>query len=69
MEALMNIVQELVKEIIVFGPQNTFDSIERIKCPASRLKHRRAFERAFHTLQVGDIRFQNMSFPQTGEKQ
>jgi hypothetical protein len=64
----MNIVQELVKEIIAFGPQNTFDSIERIKCPTSRLKHRRAFERAFQTLQVGDMRFHHVGWPQSGKK-
>lgn len=65
----MNAVQEMIKEIIAFGPKSTLDSIEKIQSPQSRMKNRRIFERAFHTLQVGDMRFHHVGWPQTnGEK-
>jgi hypothetical protein len=61
----MNIVQNIIKEILSFGPKNTLDSIERIKSPVMRLQYRRAFEEAFKVLKIGDFRFIKIDWPST----
>lgn len=65
----MNILQDILKEILAFGPKNTLDSIERIKSPIMRLQHRHAFEEAFKILKIGDFRFIKIEWPMTKGQQ